>query len=153
MLNRKKKGNEKKILVAISLILVSIAITVFVIVFMLGDASIEGRWEMVDMRATPERIERLPAPQRTMLEQYFRERLEREGMEIQFFDDAEGLMTLDILGNIENHPFRWTSENGLIYKRIGILSSDMEYDVSRSRLILIDHEEDGGIIREFRRVR
>jgi hypothetical protein len=107
----------------------------------------------MEMRATSERIERTPAAQRSLLKQYFADRKKSEGMELQFFDDGTGLMTLDNNGNTETHSFRWSSEDRILSKRIGVISSEMEYEVSSSRLLLINHNEDGGIIRELWRVR
>jgi len=152
MFNRKKK-NKKKYWAILPTAGVCVSALIFGIVHFFGGNSIAGHWELVDIRPTSERIEQLPAAQRSILERYFDERVEYEFMELQFFDDYSGLMVLNIQGSIENHPFTWTVEDGLLTKRLGVFSAVMEYEVTRSRLILIDHTEDGGVVREFRMVR
>ena len=154
MFSRKNKSKKKKKnrLVAGCIALACCAAAAVAAVLILTGSSLIGYWEMIDMRGTPERIERLPAAQRATLERYFNERLEREEMEIEFFEDGTGLISMRIDGVAETHQFRWIAEDGLLNKRIGIMSMDMEYSASRTRLILISHDEDDGIIREFRRV-
>ena len=120
--------------------------------FMFFGSSLVGSWEMVEIRATQERIEQLPAAQRATIERYFNERLEREKMQIEFFDDGTGLITLIIDDIIETNQFRYTAENGILNKRIGIISMDMEYTVSLTKLVIINHNEEDGIVREFRKV-
>ena len=147
---RKKKKNKLLKIIVPAVICAVLATSASVYLF--DEASLEGHWKLVEIRATPERIESLPTTQRAMLKQHFEEQLDREGLELQFYDDGTGLMTLNVLGISENHVFRWVSDNATLSKRIGILSQDFEYDVSRSRLILINHEEEGGTIREFERI-
>ncbi|MCL1999395.1 MAG: hypothetical protein FWG65_11585 [Turicibacter sp.] len=146
------RKNQRKNRLKIGLIVLVFGIAAAIVALLIfTNLSLIGHWEMVDMRGTSERIERLPAAQRVMLERYFDERLEREEMEIEFFDDGTGLITLRIDEVVEIHQFQWTATDGFLNKRIGIMSMDMEYSLSLTRLTLITPDEDDGIIREFRR--
>jgi len=153
MQNYKKKAKKKKPLMLLITAIVAVAIVIFAVFILFMGTSIEGRWELIEIRVTSEQIEMLPVAQRAMLAQYFEERNEQENLELQFFGDGTGLMTLNASGNAETHTFNWSSEDGRLTQRIGLISSEMEYEVSFFRLVITDHSEDGGIVREFRRVR
>ena len=153
MLNRKSNNAKKKkwlIGGGVLMILTAVAITT---IMYFTSVSLVGRWELINMRATPERIDSLPAAQQSTLDRYFSERLENESMVIEFNDDGTGMMILTINSETESHQFRWNTENGILTQRIGILSMDNEYSFSCNNLTLTNNSEDDGIIREFRRIK
>jgi len=140
-----------KILIILGVV-VALAVAA-ILFFVVCRNCIEGQWEMTDIRPTAERLARYGAAQQEMLRLQYAYRLESEDMQMQFFDDGTGIMTLTTTEGSNTNTFFWSSENRMLTINLGIIAQPMEYSVSSSRLILINHEEGGGTTREFRRVR